>query len=323
MPVSGFGRRAALAGAALLPWSAWAEGSWPEKPVRLIVGYPAGGPTDFAARILQDPLQQAWAQPLVIENRPGASAVLATEVVAKSAPDGYTLLLGASVHASNPAVYARLPYDSVRDFQPIVLIYSSPTVLFVPPESPLRTAQDVLAAARRTPGMTYATSGNGSSGHFAGEMFARRHGIDLTHVAYRGAAPAFQDVIGGRVPLTFATLSGALPLARDGKIRAIAICAPQRVAVLPGVPTLDEAGLGIPDTSPWFGLIAPAGVPDAVVRRITADVQALLRKEDIAARIIQQGGVIGGQGPEAFTARLRHEMAETAAIAKAANIRSE
>jgi len=309
---------------ALLPGLARAQGpqpgAWPDRPVRLIVGYPAGGPSDFAARLLQDPLQQAWGQPLVIENRPGASQVIAAEVVAKAPGDGYTLLLSASVHSSNPAVYARLPYDTERDFSPVVNIYASPTVLFTGAGQPWRTVRDVLEEARRRPGLACATSGNGSSGHFALEMFRRKAGVELTHVAYRGAAPALTDTVGGRVPITLSTLSGAIALAREGRLRALAICAPERVAVLPGVPTLEEEGLGIPDTSPWYGIIGPARLPPPVATRIAQDVQALLRRPEIARRIEEQGGVLLGEGPEEFAARIRREMAETAEVARAARI---
>ena len=318
------GRRGMLGaamGVAAAP--AGAQPGWPDRPVRLIVGYPAGGPTDFPARLLQEPLQQLWGQPLIIENRAGASSVLASEVVAKAPADGYTLLMAASVHASNPAVYPRLPYDTLRDFSPIVCIYNSPTILFVAPDSQWRSAQDLVAQMRRSPGMVYATSGNGSSGHFAAAMFGQAHHVELTHVAYRGATPAFQDVITGRVPMTFATLSGALPLARDGKLRALAVCGPQRVEALPGVPTLGEVGLPIPDTSPWYGFIGPAGMAAALVQRIAADVQGLLRRPDLARRIIDQGGIIMGEGPADFARRIEHEMAETAAVARDAHIRSE
>jgi tripartite-type tricarboxylate transporter receptor subunit TctC len=321
-------RRAALAlaaSAATLAGKARAQSGWPDRPVRLIVGYPAGGPTDFAARLLQDPLQQLWGQPLVIENRAGASQVIASELVAKSAPDGYTLFLAASTHSSNPAVYARLPYDTLADFTPVVNIYSSPTVLFTGPTQPYRTVQDVVAVAKRQPGgLASASSGNGSSGHFALEMFRRKAGIELTHVAYRGASPALQDVIGGRVPITFSTLSGAINLARDGKLRALAICGPQRVeAVLPGVPTLAESGLEIPDTSPWYGIIGPAGLPAPVVRRVGTDIQGLLRRPDIVRRIVEQGGIVEGEGPEEFVARIRRELAENTEVAQAAGIRVE
>ena len=302
---------------------AHAQANWPDRPVRLIIGYPAGGPTDFGGRLLQDPLQQLWGQPLVIENRAGASGIIATEMVAKSPPDGYTLFLCASTHTSNPALHARLPYDSLADFAPVVLLYTSPTVLFTGPDQPFRTAADVVAASRKPPGLTHASSGVGTSGHFAMELFRRKAGIELTNVAYRGAAPALQDVMGGRVPITFSTLSGAIGLVRDGKLRPLAVAGPRRSEVLPGVPTLAEEGLEIPDTSPWYGFVGPARMPEPVVRRIAADVQGLLRRPDIAKRIVDQGGVVEGEGPEGFAARMRREVAENAELAREAGIRLE
>jgi len=297
--------------------------NWPDRPIRMIIGYPAGGPTDFPGRLLQEPLQRLWGQPVVIENRPGASQVIASEMVARSAPDGYTIFLAASTHASNAAVYARLPYDTINDFTPIVNIYASPTVLFTGAGQSFRSAQDLVAAARRDPGMAFASSGNGSSGHFALEMFRKKMNLDLTHVAYRGAVPALQDVIGGRVPATFSTLSGAIALARDGKLRPLAIGGPQRVPVLPDVPTLDELGMGIPDTSPWYGFIAPRGISREIVDRIARDVQGLLRDATIRQRLLDQGGLILGEGPEVFAARIARELAENIVIAREANIRVE
>jgi len=319
-------RRAAIALAAgVAPvWSASrAQANWPDRPVRLVIGYPAGGPTDFGGRLLQDPLQQLWGQPLVIENRAGASGIIASEMVAKSPPDGYTLFLCASTHTSNPALHARLPYDTLNDFTPIVLLYTSPTVLFTGPDQPFRTVADVVAAAKKPPGLTHASSGVGTSGHFAMELFRRKAGIELTNVAYRGAAPALQDVIGGRVPITFSTLSGAIGLVRDGKLRPLAIGGPNRSEALPGVPTLGELGLEIPDTSPWYGFVGPGRMPDPIVRRIAADVQGLLRRPDIAKRIVDQGGVVEGEGPGEFAARMRREVAENADTAKIAGIRVE
>lgn len=302
---------------------ALAQSNWPDRPIRLIIGYPAGGPTDFGGRLLQDPLQQLWGQPLVIENRAGAAGIIATEMVAKSAPDGYTLFLCASTHTSNPALHARLPYDTLGDFTPIVLLYTSPTVLFTGPDQPFRTVADVVAAARKLPGLTHASSGVGTSGHFAMELFRRKAGIELTNVAYRGAAPALQDVIGGRVPVTFSTLSGAIGLVRDGKLRPVAVAGPNRSEVLPGVPTLAEAGLEITDTSPWYGFVGPAKMPAAIVRRIASDVQGLLRRPDIAKRIVDQGGSVEGDGPEEFAARMRREVAENVDVARVAGIRIE
>lgn len=300
-----------------------AQGTWPEKPVRLIIGYPAGGPTDFGGRLLQDPLGRLWGQPLVIENRAGASQVIASEAVARSPADGYTIFLAASTHASNAAVYARLPYDTLNDFTPIVNIYASPTVLFVGRNSPYRTAAELVEGAKRDPGMAFASSGNGSSGHFALEMFRRKAGIEVTHVAFRGGAPALQEVVAGRVPATFSTLSGAIGLARDGGLRPLAIGGPNRVEVLPQVPTLGEAGFEIPDTSPWYGFIGPKGLPRPIVDRIANDVLGLLRDPTIARRIADTGGIVLAEGPEAFDARIRRELAENAVVAREAGIRVE
>lgn len=315
--------RRALGALALTPALARAQPAWPDRPVRLIVGFPAGGPTDFAARILQDPLSQLWGQPIVIENRAGASQVIASELVAKSPPDGYTLLLTASTHTSNAVVYARLPYDTLRDFIPIVNVYASPQVLFVGPDSPWKTVDELIAAAKRSPGLASSGSGNGTSGHFAMEMFARKVGIELTYVAYRGAPPALADVVAGRVPMTFSTLAGALALARDGKLRALAIAGPQRVEVLPNVPTLRELGHEIPDTSAWYGLTAPVGTPAAVTQRITNDVLGLLKRPEIIRRITDQGGVVLAEGPAEFEARIRRELADNAVVAREKNIRVE
>ena len=303
--------------------TARAQANWPEKPVRLIIGYPAGGPTDFGGRLLQDPLGRLWGQPIVIENRPGASQVIASEAVARSPADGYTIFLAASTHASNAAVYARLPYDTLNDFTPIVNIYASPTVLFVGKDSPYRTVAQLVDAAKRDPGMAFASSGNGSSGHFALEIFRRRAGIEATHVAFRGGAPALQEVVVGRVPATFSTLSGAIGLARDGGLRPLAIGGPDRVEVLPGIPTMAEAGFEIPDTSPWYGFIGPKGLPRPIVERISRDVIAQLRDVTIARRIVDTGGVILAEGPEPFDARIRRELAENAVIAREAGIRVE
>jgi tripartite-type tricarboxylate transporter receptor subunit TctC len=313
----------ALAAAPFAASSARAQGSWPDRPVRLIVGFPAGGPTDFAARVLQDPLQQLWGQPIVIENRPGASQNIAAEAVAKAAPDGYTLLLCTSNITTNPAVFARLPYDVERDFTPIVIVYSSPTVLFTGRGQPFRSVKDVVEAAKRNPGMAAATSGIATSGHFATEMFMRAAGVELTHVPYRGASPALQDVVGGRVPITFSTLSGAIGLAREGLLRPLAIAAPRTAKALPGVPTMAEAGFPIRDTSPWYSFVGPAGLPAAIVGRITKDVQDLLRRPELVARIEEQGGVIEGEGPAEFRARIPREIAVNAEVARAANIRIE
>ena len=317
-------RRGLLAGAMLTSAAgirpAAAQPGWPDRPVRLLVGFPAGGPTDFAARLLQEPLQALWGQPLVVENRPGASQNIAVEALAKSPPDGYTLLLCTSNLTTNPGVFTRLPYDTLRDVTPIVVIYSSPTVLFTGADQPYRTLQDVIEAARRQPGLAAASSGVATSGHFATEMFMRAAKVELTHVPYRGANPALQDVMGGRVPITFSTLSGAIGLARDGKLRPIAIAAARRARAFPDVPTMAEQGLQLRDSSPWYGFAGPGGMPEALVERIATDVQALLRRPDIAGRIEEAGGVVEGEGPAEFRARIPREIAVNTEVAKLANI---
>ena len=316
------GRRALLAAGLATPFAAGAQGAWPEKPVRLLIGYPAGGPTDFAARLLQPNLQALWGQPLVIENRPGASGVIASEATVRSAPDGYTILLGNSPNTINPAIMPRMPYDPA-ELAPVVLIYISPTVMFVGANSPWHSVADVVAAAKRRPGIAYAVSGTGSPGQFAGKSFARAAGIQLTAVAYRGAPPALTDVVGGRVPLTFSTLSGAIPLLRDGKLRALAVAGDSRVLALPDVQTLKELGFDIPDCGVWYGLLVPAATPEAIQRKIADDVIALLRQPEIRARFLEQAAIPVGEGPREFAARYTAEIARWTSIARAAGIKAE
>ncbi|MCB4824413.1 Bug family tripartite tricarboxylate transporter substrate binding protein [Roseicella aerolata] len=320
------GRRALLAAGLAMPFAApgaaRAQGAWPEKPVRLLIGYPAGGPTDFAARLLQPHLQALWGQPLVIENRAGANGIIASEAVARSAPDGHTLLLGNSPNTMNPAIQPRLPYDPA-ELAPVVLIYISPTVLFAAPDTPWRSVAEVVAAAKAQRGLSYAVSGVGSPGHFAGEAFRRAAGIDLTSVAYRGAPPALADVVAGRVPITFSTLAGAMPLLREGRLRALAVAGDSRVAALPDLPTLKELGFDIPDCGVWYGLLVPAGTPEAVQRRIAGDITGLLNQPEIRERFLAQAAIPVGEGPEDFTARYRAEIARWTAIAQAAGIKAE
>ncbi len=316
-------RSLALAGTGLAFASPLRAAAWPDRPVRVIIGYPAGGPTDLVGRLLQEPLQRLWGQPVVIENRPGASQIIASEAVARSAPDGYTLLLAASTHVSNVVVQPRLPYDTVADFTPISVLYGSPTVLFVSRDAPFRSVQELVASAKREPGLAFASSGNGSSGHFALEMFRRKAGIEVTHVAFRGAAPALQEVVSGRVPATFSTLSGAIGLARQGQLRAIAVGGPQRAPVLPDVPTLDEVGFGIPDTSPWYGFIGPKGLPREVVERAARDTLALMREPMMIERIRETGGIVIAEGPQDFVAQIAREIEENREMARIAGVRVE
>ncbi|WP_241671070.1 Bug family tripartite tricarboxylate transporter substrate binding protein [Dankookia rubra] len=319
MPAS---RRTLLATSLAAPLAARAQVVWPDKPVRMLIGYPAGGPTDFAARLLQPHLQALWGQPLVIENRPGASGIIASEAAVRSPADGYTILLGNSPNTMNPAIMPRMPYEP-SELAPVVLIYISPTVLFVGIDSPWRSVADLVATAKARPGLAYAVSGNGSPGQFAGESFARAAGIELTAVAYRGAPPALTDVVGGRVPLTFSTLAGAMPLLRDGKLRALAVAGDSRVSALPHLPTLKELGFDIPDCGVWYGLLVPAATPRAVQEKIAGDVIGLLHQPEIQARFVEQAAIPVGEGPAEFTARYNAEIPLWIGIARAAGIKAE
>ena len=303
--------------------AARAQGGWPDRPIRLIVGFPAGGPTDFAARVLQDPLQQLWGQPIVIENRPGASQNIAAEAVAKAAPDGYTLLLCTSNITTNPAVFARLPYDVERDFTPIVIVYSSPTVLFTGRGQPFRSVKDVVEAAKRSPGMAAATSGIATSGHFATEMFMRAAGVELTHVPYRGASPALQDVVGGRVPITFSTLSGAIGLAREGLLRPLAIAAPRTAKALPGVPTMAEAGFPGVEVGSGVGLVAPAGTPPGVIDTLHRAIADIIATPGFKERMAAIGVDTVGTTPQEYARIIREEYAKWGKVVEAAGIKPE
>lgn len=320
-------RRALMLGtlsAGAVPAAGGAQ-SWPTRPVRIIVGFPPGGPVDLAARMVQPGLQAAWGQPVVIENRPGANSIIAFEACARAAPDGYTLVMGGNILTLNVALYRHLPYDTLMDLAPIVLLYGSSTVLFTGPEQPWHDVAAVIAAAKVQPGaLTFSTSGTGSPGHFAGEMFNRATGVELTHVAYRGGPAALQDVVAGRVPLSFSTLTaGALQLAQSGRLRALAIAGPQRLVTLPGVPTLDELGIRIADTSPWIGLLAPAGTPTAIVQKIASDASALMRQPSVAATLAEQSAIVVNAGPDAFATRIREEAARWTEVARLADMKVE
>jgi tripartite-type tricarboxylate transporter receptor subunit TctC len=310
------------AGGLAISRTAWAQ-AWPSRPVRILVGFAAGGPTDLIARLMAPELQLLWGQPVIIENRPGANAIIATEAAARAAPDGHTLFFAAGNHTTNPAVYARLPYDTARDLAPVAVAALAPTVLLVNQATPYRNVADLVAAAKARPGViSYATSGTGGVGHFAGEMFKQAAGVDLPHVAYRGTAPALQDLVAGIVPISFATLSTALPLIRDNRLRPIAVATANRLPMLPEVPSFAEAGYpGFEATSVWYGLMAPAGLPPELIRRMADDVAAVLRKPELREKFEAQACIPGDEGPAAFSHRIRRELPLWADLARAASIK--
>lgn len=282
-----------LAATGLNPVATWAQEGWPAKPLRLVVPFAAGGTSDILGRLLAERLQAALKQPVVVENRAGAGGVLGAEAVAKSPPDGYSLLLGTiASHAINPAMRQKMPYDALKDFAPVILLGSIANVLLVGKDQPYHTVKDLVQAAKAKPdSIAFGSAGQGSSQHMSGELFKLLAGADLAHVPYKGSAPAIQDVIGHQIPSSFETVTVALPHIQAGKVRALAVTTAQRSAALPEVPTLQEAGVPGFEVSSWQALYAPAGTPAAVVQRLNAEVEKILSQPEVKARLDSLGVV--------------------------------
>jgi tripartite-type tricarboxylate transporter receptor subunit TctC len=290
-------------------------GAYPGKPIRIVVPFPPGGTTDILARAVGQQLAQAWGQQVIVDNRPGAGGNIGSELVAKSAPDGYTLLMGTvGTHAINPSLYAKMPYDHVKDFTPVILVAGVPNVLVVHPSVPANTVAELIAYGKANPGkLNFASSGSGTSIHLAGELFKVQTGLQMTHVPYKGSAPAIQDLLGGQVQLMFDNLPSALPQIKAGKLRALGVTSATRAAALPDVPTIAESGLPGFEASSWFGLLAPAGTPRDVVARLDTEVARWLASPDAKEKLLAQGAIAGGGTSEDFA---RHIAAETAKWAK-------
>jgi len=283
--------------------------AYPVRPVRILVGYQAGGPTDVVARLLAGKLQVALGQPVVVENKPGAGSNLASEQLAAAAPDGYTLLLAAAPITMNGLLYRNLKWDVQKSFEPISMVSSAPAVLAVTPALPARNLQELLALARKEPGrLSYGSTGNGGSQHVAGEMLRQRAGIDIVHVPYKGAAGALNDLIAGHVSMAFMTSTSAMSHLKEGKVRPIAVAAAKRLAQLPDVPTLSEAGLAGFESDSWNGLFAPAGTPPAIVARLHQEVAKAVAAPDLRERLAPQGAVLVGNSPAEFRAQIAQEV---------------
>ena len=299
---------AALLCAAALP--AFGQSSWPAKPVRIVVPYPPGGPVDVSARLLAPKLQESLGQPFLVENKPGAGGNIGADFVAKSAPDGYTLGMGAiATHAINPALMANVPYDPIRDFRHLALVVQVPNVLVVNPELPARSVKELIALAKAQPGkLDFASGSTGSTGHLAGELFKQMTGTYMVHIPYKGAPPAVADLLAGRVHLMFDNLASALPNVRAGKLRALAVTTMRRSSALPDLPTLDESGLKGFDTTTWWGLMGPAKLPPDVVQRLSVEILKAMDSADVRERL-RAMGMEGSpvRTPEQFTAFVEAE----------------
>jgi tripartite-type tricarboxylate transporter receptor subunit TctC len=293
--------------------------SYPNRPIRLVVPFPAAGTTDILARAAAQKLTEALGQAVVVDNRPGAGGNIGSDLVAKSAPDGYTLLMGTvGTHAINPSLYSKMPYDHVKDFVPVVLVAGVPNVLVVNPALPVKSVADLIKLAKDKPGtINFASSGSGTSIHLSGELFKTMSGIDMTHVPYKGSSPALTDLIGGQVQVMFDNLPSALPQIKGGKLRAVAVTSLKRAPALPDVPTIDESGLPGFEASSWFGVLAPAGTPAPIVAKINAEVNKWLQSADAREKLLSQGAEAAGGTPEQFAAHIRAETDKWAKVVKA------
>ena len=299
--------------------------AYPVKPVRLIVPFPPSGGNDVFARLLAIKLSEAWKQQVLVENRPGAGGNIGTEFAAHAAPDGYTLLLGhTGTLAINPALYPKPGYDPERDFVPISLLVSAPLVLVVHPGSGLRSVGDIVAQARAKPGdINYASSGNGTGSHLSGELLQALAGIRLTHVPYKGTAPAITDLIGGQVPMMFSVIPTALPQIRAGKLRAIAVTGAQRMPQMPEVPTVAESGLPEFESTLAYGILAPRGTPDAVLQAIHAQIARVTASREFHERVDFEGAVVLQGTPTEFAALIRSQSDKWGKLIRASGIKPE
>jgi tripartite-type tricarboxylate transporter receptor subunit TctC len=297
--------------------------AYPAKPVRMIIPYPPGGGNDTLGRLFAAKLSDRLGQPVVVENRPGAGTLIGTEAAAKSAPDGYTILLSSiATHALSPNLYAKVPYDPIRDFAPVTLLGIAPTVLVVRSDLPAKDLPEFVAAARAKPGgFTYASGGNGTPPHINGEVFKAVAGVDLLHVPYKGGGPALVDLMASRVDVMLDTAASAMPHVRSGKLRALAISGPARSAEYPDLPTFAEAGMPQYDTNAWYSVHAPAGTPPEIVRRLNAELVASLKEADVQARFKQLSTDPVGNTPEEFAAFVKMELDKYARVIKGAGIR--
>ena len=313
-------RLGAALGAVLFGLCAHAQ-DYPTRPVRIVVPFAPGGPNDIIVRLVAQKLTETWSQPFVVENRPGAGGNIGTDFVAKAAPDGYTLLsVGPGSLIINPLI-GKVPYDTARDFAPVTLMARAPNALVAHPSLPAGSVKELIELARSQPGrVNYGSGGNGSTPHLAGAMFAAMAGVALTHVPYKGTAPATADLIGGQVQIAFLGIPSVLPHVKSGKLRVLAVTGKRRSPELPGVPTVDEAGVPGYELSPWYGLLAPAGTPRAVVVRLGDEVSRVVRASEMKEKLAVQGAEVAGGSPEEFAALIRADTSTWSRVVKDARI---
>ncbi len=299
----------------------FAADDYPSRPIRLISPAPPGGSTDTLARVVGTPLGEALHEQVIIDNRPGAGSVIGTELVAHAAPDGYTLGVVYTTHTTNASLQ-KLPYDPIADFSPITMLTSAPLVLVVPTASPIRSVHDLIAAAKSNP-LAYGSAGVGSGGHLSGELFRMMTGVDITHVPYKGAAPAATDVAGGHLAFQFGAQITVQPFLNGHRLRAIAVTSARRAASLPDVPTVAESGVSGFEVLNWFGMLAPARTPNAIVMRLNMTIVKLLQRPDVREKLTSEGSEIIASTPAQFLAFLKEDLAKWARVVKAAGIKND
>jgi tripartite-type tricarboxylate transporter receptor subunit TctC len=317
-------RLAAFAASALAAATACAQG-YPNKPIRMIVGFPPGGGTDVVARVIGAKVSEWWGQAVAVENRPGATGTIGADVVAKSSPDGYTLLMGhVNSHGIAPNLFAKLPYDPIKDFAAVAYVGYVPNVLAVHPSVPARSVKELVALAKSKPGqMNYASSGNGSTQHLAGEMFKQLTGTDIVHIPYKGSGDAIKDLLAGTVNMNFDTMPPVLPHIHAGKLRGLAISTPRRLPQLPDVPTFEEEGIKGFDVTNWYGVMAPAGTPRDIVAKLNADINKAMQVPEVRARLEAVGTQLREQSAAEFETFMKAEVVKYSKLIKDANIRIE
>jgi tripartite-type tricarboxylate transporter receptor subunit TctC len=298
--------------------------NYPSRPIRIVVPYLAGGGVDTAARVVGQKLGEAFGQSVIVDNKPGANTNIGSDFVAKSAPDGYTLLLANSSQVANVSIYGKMPYDLRKDLGPVTLIGTTPVLLVVHPSLPVKSAKDLIALAKSKPGqLTYASAGFGSPTHIAPELFRWMAGIDMLHIPYKGGSQVVTDLVGGQITLYFSAMSTGLPLVKTGRLRALGVTSPKRFPAVPDIPTIAESGLPGYELVGWFALLLPRATPEAIVATLNAAAVKVLGTPDMKERLLNDGIEVVGSSPQDLDAFIRKELVKYEKLVRAANIRPE
>jgi len=309
---------------AVIAGHASAQSAYPSKSIRILVPFPAGGSTDFVARGIGQKITEAWGQQVVLDNRAGAAGIVATEIVAKAAPDGYTLLMNSVSHAANASMYGKLPYDTLRDFAPIILFADVPIILVVRSQFSANSVADLISLARAKPGqLNFAAGGVGASSHLAGELFRSMARIQWQTVQYKGGAPTLVDLLGGQVDLTFSPIASSIQHVKAGRLKALGVTSSKRVPLLPDSPTIAESGVPGYAASAWYGVVAPARVPRDIIQKLNREINALLKNAEFREGMLARGAVPMGGSSEEFAAFMRQEVSKYAALVKESGIKLE